>query len=734
MSHRSYLDAMMSEKTSSPSSSFAVRSFYGESPPKRSRLHDDISKSPSATSLRPNWKTFSDNAAALVQRISESEKQTSATTSTGTTTTTIELKPSSVIPTITLGATIEDEEDEQQQPLPLLNPKPQPQPETSEPDTIELFGEPEVKCLDRDSPVPLKNLGNTCYENSIIQCLFNLNMFMSNFESSMKELSSASEEEKGDVRFKIANALERLYKTYTSQGEQSEVESRLEELKSAVGERSSQFNSTHQQDASEFLYHVIDSIQEFYQSLEKTNDDDNPVTKAFELELDYLVRCPKCQHRIMSNGPEKIRTLPLTLPHINTPEELTVNNDATSSIPTPPTSDLGLDSPKSNQSSGDNDINDRKDSKSPSVLEYEEKEDNIANQESDSRSSDNDSLAPRVDSGSPQPQEESSPHSNTNRNNTMSIANLELSDKPDSTNNQNPNTYTSTLRTTTRAPITVNVANQPEEKHYTLSDALNNYFKDDLLEYSCSQPGCDSKHRTRKCLIRKLPQVLFITLARYSYTGKKSLDEIEAPFELSVPFQENKSPSHSPSAHRDFHDDDNKYQLLAVVCHLGSSLNAGHYTSYVYNQNNFSWYSCDDDSITKVQEADVKSNVSKCGYCFFYAHKSLIAQKEFEDHIDCETVHDPAPTTSLSPLQTEDPLTATSTITSSNQDHYAPEESVSMVVSSSVADSSIMLTPNSSPRSLSSPKEELKSVEMLLLAKDDLPNQLTRTARDSEWP
>ena len=414
----------------------------------------------------------------------------------------------------------------------------------------------ESRCLGRDSPLPLKNLGNTCYENSIIQCLFSLEMFMDKFTQSMETLSDTVEQP--DFRYRISNAFYNLYRSYTKslkeidtfeesqrQERQRELESKLEELKSAVGERSSQFNSTHQQDASEFFYHVIDSIQEFYQSLNKTNDYDNPVTETFELELDYMIRCPGCDHKIISES-EKVRTLPLALPQVS-------NENAVSAI------------------------------------------------------------------------------------------------------------------------------------ERALGDALNNYFKDDILEFRCSQPQCESLKRKKQCLIRKLPQVLFITLARYSYSGKKDLDEIEAPFELSVPFQEYKSPSHSPSIHNHIGDDDNNYQLVAVVCHLGSSLDAGHYTSYVYNQNNSSWYSCDDDSITKVLDSEVKTNAGKSGYCFFYAHKSCIISRKSE-----------------------------SVVSSSASNETASKESADCQptkIRDCMPESSVVMTPESSPSPSAAASEEASPLE-----------------------
>lgn len=644
----------MSGKTSPSPVSWPL--FYGESPPKKSRLQD-------CNNLRPPFKSFKEQLVNFDKKLSEPIKS--------------------------------------------------PEPVEAEPIAL---AEPanESKSLDRDSPLPLKNLGNTCYENSIIQCLFSLDIFMENFKRSMERMRKfvvrsrrePSEQTKvapnqsdqnnpleqndikistineDDNRFHVTHAFDNLYKSYTQRktkletnatskkssgidndslnlqqqpssevdptttttaspssqptqnltpialvsstahtNEQSEIETRLEDLKSAVGERSSQFNSTHQQDASEFFYHVIDSIQEFYQSLGKTSDEDNPVTKAFELELDYLIRCPKCQHKIIS-GPEKIRTLSLALPHVQnetTSNQETELNQEISRVLTPPTSDLGLDSPTESHNSDE--------------------------QRAGSEEKENQAL---VNGSSSSTTVETNNQSSSNSDGTSSLTNLGLTVKAEQASDQ------------PQAQV---------KPHHTLCDALNNYFKDDILEYKCPQTCCDSKQRTKKCLIRKLPQVLFITLARYYYTGKKNLDEIEAPFELSVPFRENKSPSHSPSTHRDFSDHDNKYQLVAVVCHLGLSLNAGHYTSYVYNQNNFSWYSCDDDSITKVQESEVKNDASKSGYCFFYAHKSCIAQRPEADNTPISVVME--------------------------EEEHATREIVTMA--NCVEGSSVVLTPESSP-------------------------------------
>lgn len=49
---------------------------------------------------------------------------------------------------------------------------------------------------------------------------------------------------------------------------------------------------------------------------------------------------------------------------------------------------------------------------------------------------------------------------------------------------------------------------------------------------------------------------------------------------------------------------DNRYSLFAVVNHRGLAINAGHYITYVRQQQNF-WYECNDDVIRKSKLEEV---------------------------------------------------------------------------------------------------------------------------------
>ncbi len=64
-----------------------------------------------------------------------------------------------------------------------------------------------------------------------------------------------------------------------------------------------------------------------------------------------------------------------------------------------------------------------------------------------------------------------------------------------------------------------------------------------------------------------------------------------------------------------------KYQLVAVICHHGSSLSGGHYSSYVYNIETSEWFQCDDNDISRTDFESVQKSSKTLGYCYFYVHK-----------------------------------------------------------------------------------------------------------------
>lgn len=63
-----------------------------------------------------------------------------------------------------------------------------------------------------------------------------------------------------------------------------------------------------------------------------------------------------------------------------------------------------------------------------------------------------------------------------------------------------------------------------------------------------------------------------------------------------------------------------KYQLISIICHIGSDMIIGHYISFVYNFEHSKWFKCNDEKIREVSYSDVLRESSKTSFCYFYVH------------------------------------------------------------------------------------------------------------------
>lgn len=143
-----------------------------------------------------------------------------------------------------------------------------------------------------------------------------------------------------------------------------------------------------------------------------------------------------------------------------------------------------------------------------------------------------------------------------------------------------------------------------------LVDCLSIFFGTDSLEgdneYSCEV--CTKKNRGVKYLkILELPEVLCIHFKRYESVGStKITTHVSFPLEgldLAPFMSENARPQCTT------------YNLIACICHHGSALLTGHYTTYALNCYDDQWYEFDDQYVTHVP----RSQVENCeAYILFY--------------------------------------------------------------------------------------------------------------------
>lgn len=155
-------------------------------------------------------------------------------------------------------------------------------------------------------------------------------------------------------------------------------------------------------------------------------------------------------------------------------------------------------------------------------------------------------------------------------------------------------------------------------KKYTLYDLMENFIKPEDLtgENKWRSPYVNKLVNTQKInLLWETPKILIILLKRfeYTFTGATKLNNvIEFPIdELDV----------SPYLHPNNISKYKKYSLFAINNHTNFSnfgfngISFGHYYSYCKNYTNNKWYNFDDDTVTEINESDL---ITKEAYMLFY--------------------------------------------------------------------------------------------------------------------
>lgn len=149
----------------------------------------------------------------------------------------------------------------------------------------------------------------------------------------------------------------------------------------------------------------------------------------------------------------------------------------------------------------------------------------------------------------------------------------------------------------------------------TLQDCLSIFFGTDPLEgdneYSCDR--CTKKNRGVKFLkILELPEVLCIHFKRYESIGSaKITTHVSFPLtglDLAPFMSENSKPQCTT------------YNLIACICHHGSALLTGHYTTYALNCIDDQWYEFDDQYVSSVESYQVENSEA---YILFYQKTTL---------------------------------------------------------------------------------------------------------------
>lgn len=143
----------------------------------------------------------------------------------------------------------------------------------------------------------------------------------------------------------------------------------------------------------------------------------------------------------------------------------------------------------------------------------------------------------------------------------------------------------------------------------TLKDCIDNFSKEEILEgdnqYHCDK--CKDKvNAKKKIFIWEPPHVLIITLKRFMNdgSGNKNSKMVEYPLE-------NLEIKSGYEKEEIIHN----YDLYAVCWHRGN-LAGGHYKAYCKHIINDKWYEFDDDDVFEIH--DENDVIDRSGYVLFY--------------------------------------------------------------------------------------------------------------------
>jgi ubiquitin C-terminal hydrolase len=157
---------------------------------------------------------------------------------------------------------------------------------------------------------------------------------------------------------------------------------------------------------------------------------------------------------------------------------------------------------------------------------------------------------------------------------------------------------------------------QKKNQEYNLYDCLEEYFKTELLEDENKWYCLNCQHKVKaykKLNIWIPPDILIIQIKRFEYKMDGSINKLTNLINFPIyDLHINKFMSEYSSK-----IDTYKYDLYAISNQIGD-YNGGHYYSYVKSLEDNNWYNIDDTNIYKLEENEL---ITKNAYILFYRLK-----------------------------------------------------------------------------------------------------------------
>ena len=486
----------------------------------------------------------------------------------------------------------------------------------------------------------LINLGNTCYMNSIIQCLSNCDDFRTfiigdhlipNLINNETEYYLADQLINNSLSF-------HLRKIFINIWNSSFYSFRPISFRKLFGKKIEVFQNSNQHDSQEALLCILDTINDElaidsniipkYKNLNfdclehlYQNEDDN-ITNILTIIKsnikDYLnyksFQDFKATHKKFSiinhlfegrtvtqlkcsvtNGIktnfESFFYFTLSLPNDDNDTNELISSEDLYSSDNSHSSQLTSEEHSTSKNSDSEEDNDKDNDKEDSEEEDEEDEEDSEDKDYDSEDKDDDS-EDKDDDSEDKDDDSEEPESDNESSDEDKVYNIDR--------------------------IKLLLGKQKKEKEYNLYDLLDNYIIPEYLvgDNKWNSPYAQTRVDAEKLnLIWETPKILIFLLKRfeYSYTGAKKLNNIiNFPID-NLDITKYLHPNHVSKY--------TKYSLFAINNHTNfnnfgfNGISFGHYYSYCKNYTDNKWYKFDDENVTEINESNIITNNA---YMLFY--------------------------------------------------------------------------------------------------------------------